>query len=184
VPKRQPIRAGAKEGDDIWVTGTIGDGVLGLLVSTGRLTLGAEAAAHLVGRYRLPEPRLAAGKGIAALAHASMDISDGLVGDLGHIAEESHLKAEIMAAAVPVSAAATEALAEAPELLSEMLSGGDDYEILFTASPRSAPAIARIARRAGTPITRIGRMKRGRGVTVLDRRGRPLDFERTGYRHF
>lgn len=173
-------RAGARPGDDLWVSGTIGDGALGLLALTGRLP----PDPHLADRYRLPRPRLALGQALAGIARACMDVSDGLVGDLGHLARAGGCGAVIEAARVPLSDAARVALAREPALLSRVLTGGDDYELLFAADPADASRVLEAGARAGTEVTRIGRFVAGDAVTVIDAAGAPLALPSRGWSHF
>ncbi len=176
-------RAGARVGDDVWVSGTIGDGALGLRVLRGELP--ADAEGHLARRYRLPQPRLALGQAVAGIAHAGMDVSDGLVQDLGHLCRAGGCGAEIAAADVPLSPAAHALVAADPALLPLLLTGGDDYEVLFTAAPGAAAAVQAAASRAGTPVARIGRMVAGSpGVVLRDAAGGVLDVARGGWSHF
>jgi thiamine-monophosphate kinase len=176
-------RAGARVGDDVWVSGTIGDGALGLRVL--RNGLADDAAGHLARRYRLPQPRLALGQAIAGIVHAGMDVSDGLVQDLGHLCRAAGCGAEIAAPSVPLSPAAHALVAADPALRALILTGGDDYEVLFTADPGAAPAIEAAAARAGTAVARIGRMVAGApAVTVRDAAGAMLDLPRGGWSHF
>uniref|UniRef100_UPI0034E19F6A thiamine-phosphate kinase n=1 Tax=Roseomonas rosulenta TaxID=2748667 RepID=UPI0034E19F6A len=152
APGAELRRAGARPGDDVWVSGTIGDGALGLKVLRGELP--GDAAGHLARRYRLPQPRLALGQAIATLARAGMDVSDGLVQDLGHLCRAAGCGAELAAGAVPLSPAARALVVADPALLPVVLTGGDDYELLFTAAPEAAPAIAGAAERAERKSTR------------------------------
>ncbi|MEO3475435.1 thiamine-phosphate kinase [Roseomonas sp. CAU 1739] len=176
-------RAGAQPGDDVWVSGSIGDGALGLRVLRGDLP--GDVAGHLARRYRLPEPRLALGQGIAGIARAGMDVSDGLVQDLGHLCRAAGCGAVIEAEAVPLSAAARGLIMADPALLTTILSGGDDYELLFAAAPGAATALLDAATQAGVAITRIGRMVAGEPeVAVLGRNGRPINLVRGGWSHF
>lgn len=176
-------RAGARAGDDVWVSGTIGDGALGLRVLRGELP--GDAAGHLAERYRLPQPRLALGQAIAGLARAGMDVSDGLVQDLEHLCRAGGCGAEMAAGAVPLSPAAHALVAADPALLPVVLTGGDDYELLFTAAPEAAPAIAAAAARAATPVVRIGRMVPGAPeVVVRDAAGAALPLAQGGWSHF
>jgi len=176
-------RAGARAGDDVWVSGTIGDGALGLRVLRGEVP--ADAEGHLARRYRLPQPRLALGQAIARIAHAGMDVSDGLVQDLGHLCRAGGCGAEIAAGDVPLSPAARALVAAQPALLPALLTGGDDYEVLFTAAPDAAGAVQAAAARAGTPVARIGRMVAGPPEVVLrDADGAVLDVARGGWSHF
>ena len=178
-------RNGARVGDGVWVSGTIGDGALGLAAARGdSLGMDAGAAAALAERYRLPCPRVTLGARLVGVAHAAMDVSDGLVGDLRHICEASGLGAEIEAARVPLSAAARVALSRAPERLRDILTGGDDYEILFTAPALRDGALAALSGETGTALTRIGTMVAGSGVTVRDAAGNAVETGQGGYRHF
>lgn len=178
-------RNGARAGDGVWVSGTIGDGVLGLAAARGELVgFSADAAAALVDRYHLPRPRVTLGPRLVGMAHAAMDVSDGLVGDLRHICEASGLGAEIEAARVPLSAAAQAVLARIPGRLREILTGGDDYEILFTAPVSRDDALAALSKEAGVALTRIGTMSAGSDVTVRDAAGAPMEAGQGGYRHF
>jgi thiamine-monophosphate kinase len=161
-------RNGARPGDALWVSGTIGDGALGLRVLQGALPPDAALAA----RYRLPQPRLGLGQALVGVASACMDVSDGLVQDLGHICRASGCGAVLHAAQVPLSPGA----AAHPGLLALCLTGGDDYELLFAAPPGAAvpPGATRIgACVAGPPE-----------VTVLDATGAPMRLDRQGWSHF
>jgi thiamine-monophosphate kinase len=179
------LRSNARSGDDIWVSGTIGDAAFGLLVGRGEAAiLDPKSAAWLLGRYRLPAPRVALGRGLIGLAHAAMDISDGLVADLGHICETSGVGAAIEAAKVPLSAAVDMAIAAGLGGIERVLTGGDDYELLFTAAPDKAGAIAGLGRALGLRLTPIGRIIAGDGVRVRSADGQPLPLTGGGYRHF
>ncbi|MBW6396511.1 thiamine-phosphate kinase [Roseomonas sp. HJA6] len=183
APGRAIRRVGARPGDDIWVSGTIGDGALGLRVLRGELP--DDAAGHLARRYRLPEPRLALGQAIAGVIHAGMDVSDGLVQDLGHLCRAAGCGAELDAAAVPLSPAAAALIAGDAALLPAILTGGDDYELLFTAAPTAAAAVQGASRAAAVPVTRIGRMVEGAPeVQVRGADGRVLTLTRGGWSHF
>jgi thiamine-monophosphate kinase len=180
-------RSAARAGDLVYVSGTIGDGWLGLLASRGEgPPLGAEQRAYLIDRYRLPRPRLALGRALAeeGLAGAAIDVSDGLAADLGHVLEASGLSAVVEARALPLSEAGRAALAADPAILPALIGGGDDYEILFTASPERARDIAALSTRLDLPLTRIGRLAGGRGLTVLDDSGEEVPLETKGWTHF
>jgi thiamine-monophosphate kinase len=177
-------RSGARPGDRIYVSGTIGDGALGLKVLRGRLAgIAASQRDALVERYRLPQPRVACGARLVGIAHAAMDISDGLVADLGHIADMSGVAAVVEAASVPLSTAAAAALEIEPEMRDAVLGGGDDYELLFTAPPDAPTSIAALAAELGLPLTAIGRIEAGRGVRVVDAAGAEIALARAGYTH-
>jgi thiamine-monophosphate kinase len=181
---RVPRRGDARAGDDVYVSGTIGDGALGLLAARGALPgLTAAQQRFLLGRYQLPQPRLALGQALAGVVRAAMDISDGLVADLAHIGTTSRLRAVIAWDSVPLSPAARRAVAQDPRLRDRVLGGGDDYELLFTAPKAARSRLASIARRTGIAVTRIGAMQRGSGVRVLDAQGRDVTPKRGGYEH-
>ncbi|GAB4187320.1 MAG: thiamine-phosphate kinase [Thalassobaculales bacterium] len=166
-------RGGARPGDGIYVTGTLGDAALGLKAIRGGIT---DAGGFLAGRYRCPQPRTAVGPALRGIASAMIDVSDGLVADLGHLCAVSGVGAEVEAGLLPLSAAARPHAGD----LAAVLSGGDDYELLFTASDRQPPPAAI----AGIPITRIGRIGGGAGVRVLDSARGLIAVPRGGWRHF
>ena len=179
VPTGRALRRrGAKPGDRLYVSGTIGDGILGLKVLKGELfDLGAAQREALSDRYHLPQPRLALGAALLASGKvtAAMDVSDGLVADVGHIGESSRCGLIIRADRVPLSAGAQEALASDLDLLPVLLSGGDDYELLFTAGAGF---------QAPDSVTEIGEVVSGSGVKVLDRDGAELPMKAGGWQHF
>ena len=179
------LRGGAKPGDTVFVSGTLGDGALGLKVLRGELPkLGAAHRDFLADRYRLPRPRLELGRRLVGIAHAMMDISDGLVGDLGHLCKTSGVGAVVEETRLPLSTAARAAAAADASLLVAPLAGGDDYELLFTASLDASDAIAILARETNVPVTAVGRIEPGSGVSVIDERGAPISVAHRGYRHF
>ena len=188
VPQGRALkRDGAQAGDEIWVSGSLGDAALGLMALRGGLpTLLPAHRRVLVERYRLPSPRTTLGRVLAAegLASAAIDVSDGLAADLQHICEASGLGAEVDSARIPQSAATMATVSAAPELLAEVLSGGDDYEILFTAAPEKRDAIEALGERLKLPLTRIGRMTAARDMRIVGSDGAPLALARLGYRHF
>lgn len=161
-------RSTAKAGDDLWVTGTVGDGALGLLVARGKLQ-----GAALERRYRLPEPRTALGTRLVGIAHAAADVSDGLLADIGHIARASKLGFTLDRALVPLSPDARRAVGSDPKLWANILGGGDDYELVLAVPPRNRAKLEAAARRAGVAVTRIGRFTRARETPPL-----------RGYTHF
>jgi thiamine-monophosphate kinase len=175
-------RRGARIGDEIWVSGSIGDAALGLRVLQGKLP--ADAEGHLARRYRLPEPRLALGQALRGVARAAMDVSDGLVQDLGHLCRAAGLGAEIIADAVPLSPAGRAALAADPALLPLILTGGDDYELLFAAASEDAKAVQAASIKAGVPVARLGRFIAGEGVVVRDASGAAITLPQGGWSHF
>jgi thiamine-monophosphate kinase len=170
-------RAAAREGDQLWVSGTIGDGALGLLAARRHLQ-----SPGLERRYRLPQPRTALGPRLVGIANATADVSDGLLADAGHIAAASRLGVVIERDAVPLSAAARRAVGADPSLWSLVLGGGDDYELVMAVPARRQAALHAAARTAGTPVTRIGTFTKGKGVR-LTVAGRASEAPRAGYVH-
>ena len=183
TPKDSAIlRSGARAGDVVYVSGSIGDSALGLACLMGELNLPPEHAVALADRYHLPRPRVDVGWALRGIATAGLDISDGLVADLGHMADASRHCITIERDAVPLSVSARAAVATDPKLWEKILAGGDDYEIAFAAAEAHAAEIARIARETGVALTAIGRVTAGTGVSVTAG-GRPLALSSTGYRH-
>jgi thiamine-monophosphate kinase len=174
------LRGGAKPGDDVWVSGTLGDAALGLKVLRGELDPVGPTRAALIERYRLPQPRLALGQALRGIASAAIDISDGLVADLGHILEVSGVGAELWADALPLSAAAR----DLPGAREAALSGGDDYELLFTAPAGRRAAIEALSSQLDLPLTRIGAIQAGPDLQVLDEAGREIPISKAGWQHF
>ena len=178
-------RSGAGVGDDVYVSGTVGDATLGLRAVRGGLAaLSPDDRAVLAERFRLPEPRLALGAALVGTATCAIDGSDGLVADLGHICEESGVAARIEAASVPLSEPAQHALEMGEAAVADLVTGGDDYELLFCAPPAERSAMGALGRRLDLPLTRIGVIERGEGVTVVDADGQPLKLCHAGYTHF
>lgn len=168
-------RNGARPGDGLWVSGTIGDGALGLLAARGEI---ADPGGYLSDRYRLPRPRLALGLAAVGLAHAAMDVSDGLVQDCGHLCRASGLACVIEAGTVPLSPPA-----RAAGRLATCLTGGDDYELLFALPPEARAALQAAAGEVG--LTRIGTFQTGTPeVQVLGPDGATLALGRPGWSHF
>jgi thiamine-monophosphate kinase len=178
-------RSGAQPGDDVWVSGTIGDAYLGLLVLRGGLPeLPADARTALARCYQLPEPRTTLGPRLAGIAHAMQDVSDGLLADLGHICEASGVSGSVELPALPLSLAARQAVTADPSLAVQLATGGDDYELLFTAPATAAPALSQLAAAVNIPITRVGTIEPGRGLRLLDAGGHEVPVGEHGYRHF
>ncbi|ROR34969.1 thiamine-phosphate kinase [Inmirania thermothiophila] len=179
VPAGQALRrCGARPGDDVWVSGTLGDAALGLAAATGRLELPAAVAAALRARLDRPRPRLALGRRLRGLARACIDVSDGLVADLGHVCRASGVGARIERAALPLSPAAQAALAAGGDPAAPLV-GGDDYELLFTAPPWAAAAVAGLGE-----VARIGTVEAGAGVRIVEPDGSERRLEAGGWDHF
>lgn len=180
---RGPVRrSGAAPGDDVWVSGTIGDGWLGLQAAKGGFDNLSEADhAVLAARYRVPEPPpLAFAELVARFATASIDVSDGLIADSGHVAESSSVRIVVRAGDVPVGAMGRIFLDGPEGDIGALLTGGDDCQTLFTAPSGHREAIEA----SGQVVTRIGQVERGAGVHVLSASGAPLALDSTGWRHF
>lgn len=179
-------RNGARAGDLLYVSGTIGDAALALHLKLGQVFgIDPEIRAALNRRLDLPSPRVGLGPRLVGIATAALDVSDGLVQDVGHIARASGVAIEIAAAELPLSPGAAEVIGEeGPELFLDCLSGGDDYELAFTAPAGRAAEVAAAAAAAGVAVTCIGRVAAGQGVTVRDRQGDLIELARPGYRHF
>jgi thiamine-monophosphate kinase len=223
VPRGEALkRSGAKADDDLWVSGTLGDAALGLRVLQGTLDAPEDsdapddpealdaARAYLIERYRLPRPRLALGAALRRLAHAAIDVSDGLIADLGHVLEASNLGAEVRAdllplspaarffadvdagvpslpnapAAVPSSPGAREAAQASAGVFQAALGGGDDYELLFTAPEARRREIEDLSQQLDLPLTRIGRLVAGDSCRVIDAAGEEVAVLDKGWRHF
>ena len=184
---REIRRNGAQAGDKIWVSGTIGDAYLGLKVLRGDddlVGLGPVFAETLAARYRVPEPRCVLGPNLIGIAHAMIDISDGLVADLGHICETSGVAATLALDKLPLSKAALLVLVEGWTNLGALATGGDDYELLFTAPVEADDEITSLSQGLGLRITEIGVIEQGEGVRLIDAAGAELLIDKSGWRHF
>jgi len=196
VPCGGMVRRGtARPGDLIYVSGTIGDSALGLLLASNDArsqswTLDAEARAFLLSRYRRPQPRTRLAATIRNVASAGMDISDGLVIDAGRLCRASGVSATIHADRVPLSPAAQACLVADSDCLETILTGGDDYELLMTVAPENSKALAQAAGKAGIPLHHIGGIicasdqTGDSAVRVIGSDGKPLSLSRPGYTHF
>jgi len=178
-------RDGARVGDAVYVSGSLGDAALALRAMRGEVAIDAADLPALRARLEQPTPRVALGRALAALApdqvHSAIDLSDGLAGDLGHILQASGVGAEIELAALPICAALA---AQSPAMQAACaLGGGDDYELCFTAAPEAADRIDALARDAGVPVTRIGRIVAGSGVRWTAQ-GQAVEVAVHGYDHF
>jgi thiamine-monophosphate kinase len=178
-------RRGARPGDRIWVSGTIGDAFLGLQVLRGCYpTLAPADRAALVARFQLPQPRTELGPRLTGIAHAMCDVSDGLLADLGHICEASGAGATVALSVLPQSPAVQRMVAAEPDLPARLATGGDDYELLFAAPHEADEEIGRLAAELGLPITPIGTIEEGAGVRLVDASGNIIPIAAAGYRHF
>jgi len=187
TPSGRMVQRGAAEpGDRLLVTGTIGDARLGLRLARGEIVgLSYQDATLLQDRYRLPEPRLSIRSPLHSLAHSAADVSDGLIADAGHIAEASGVGVEIELDRLPLSDASRRWLAGAEDpagALVDLATGGDDYEVICTASPEHAAELVAAVEALGLPLTDVGVMTPAAGLRVLAG-GREVAVGRTGYRH-
>lgn len=173
-------RDGAQVGDDIWVTGTLGDAAAALW----QWRTSAVADPWLRARLDRPTPRVATGQALRGRAHAAIDVSDGLLADLAHVCRASGVGAEVEAQALPASGALVAAYPDAAARRILQASGGDDYELCFTAPPQRHADIVAAAAASGTAATRIGRVAAGSGVRLLDADGRVLRLPGNGFEHF
>ena len=180
------LRGGARPGDDVYVSGTLGDAALALAVLQGTAHLADADFATARARLEMPEPRVALGERLRGVATAAIDISDGLTGDLQHILDSSGAGATIDLARIPRSRGLDAMLAGSARDtgLACLLGGGDDYELCFTAAAASREAIAAIARDVGVPLARIGSITPARGLVVRDERGVPLPTLPRSFDHF
>lgn len=187
-PGKMVRRHGAKPGDLVVVTGTIGDAALGLdVLKQGTATRGADAAAKemLIGRYRVPQPRIALASAVREHAHAAIDVSDGLAGDLAKLCSASGVSAVIDAARIPLSAAAAALVAGGTVGIEAIVAGGDDYEVLCAIPQNRLEAFAQAADIAGIAVTAIGTITAGKPVPkFLDAAGRDIVLPRLSYSHF
>jgi thiamine-monophosphate kinase len=182
----QPLRRDvARVGDDIWVSGDLGGAALGLAHLQGEIQLNDSEAAACLTRLHRPEPRVALGQALAQLPHvAAIDISDGLLADLGHILEQSDVGADIELARLPAHAAVAARLSDSALARRCLLAGGDDYELCFTAPPQDAAAIMAAGMDADVALSRIGRISALSGLRVVGADGLPLKIEERGFDHF
>jgi thiamine-monophosphate kinase len=176
-------RDGAKVGDDIWVSGQLGDAAAAVAHRRGELTLEPPVFDRCRIRLDWPTPRVALGLELSALAHSAIDVSDGLLGDLAHICERSGVGAKVEYSAVPCSAD-LRSLRDHARGMRAILAGGDDYELCFTAAPERAAGIEALSTTLDIALTRIGRIVEGNAVTVFDAAGRPLSVKDKGFDHF
>lgn len=185
VPQGRMVpRTGARPDDLLYVSGTIGDAALGLLERQGKIEAG-QSAGHLVARYLVPEPRNGLAHALCDHAHAAMDISDGLMGDLAKMLRVSGVTAEIQVPDIPLSAAAAATLGSNEVLLVQALSGGDDYEILASIPANQAQLFEAKAAAAGVAVTPIGRVKAGHGEPIFHlSEGRQLSTSGGAFSHF
>jgi len=182
-PGQALLRSGAQVGDDVWISGTLGDARLALEVFRGQLQLSGEAFEQARRAMECPQPRVALGLALRGVATSAIDLSDGLLGDIGHVLRRSGVGAQLRLADLPRSALMAEQQDEVQALC--LLTGGDDYELLFTAPPSRRDAVRAAAQETATPVTLVGGLCTGDGVQVLGAGGVPLDLSgRQAFDHF
>jgi thiamine-monophosphate kinase len=188
VPAGKALRRdGAKVGDDIWISGTLGDAALGLAHLKNKLhskfNLDDGYIEYCLDALHRPQPRVALGLALVDLAHSAIDISDGLLSDLGHILSASKVGATIQLSKLPCSLFISKHLNE-KQIQQCILAGGDDYELCFTAPQKNRSAIKKISEELHLPIALAGNIHAGAGLVVLDENKQKVILEKTGYDHF
>jgi thiamine-monophosphate kinase len=176
-------RSGARVGDDIWISGKLGDAALALLHERHQIKLEPDEFAECLNSLLLPVARVDLGQRLVGLANSAIDISDGLLADLGHILERSNVAATISLEEVNCSVILKKYFSQ-PQVINCMLAGGDDYELCFTVPKERRSKIDKISQETGIPLTRIGKIIMGEGLVVLDSTEKPIMLETTGYDHF
>ena len=176
-------RDGARVGDDIWVSGHVGEAAAAVAHLRGEITLHGSLLAHCLARLERPAPRVALGRMLIGVANSAIDISDGLIADLGHICDRSAVGAAIEFAAIPCSAELFP-LREQALVTRAILTGGDDYELCFTAVAARRSAIEALSGQAGLALTRIGSIVAGKGVVVMNQGRKPMSVKDGGFDHF
>jgi thiamine-monophosphate kinase len=178
-------RRGAKPGDIVFVTGTIGDAAAGLSFLAGQTKASFTATeSALIQRYRLPEPRVAFGQKIRGIATAALDVSDGLVADLEHIADASRVRMTVGIAMIPLSDHRRRTSGTSESEIVAAATGGDDYEIAFTAPADKRAIIQKLAEETRTPVSELGLVKAGEGVSLIGDDGSEIAILHKGYKHF
>ncbi|AWZ00763.1 thiamine-monophosphate kinase [Rhodobiaceae bacterium] len=186
VPSGRAVtRSGAAPGDDLWVTGTIGDAALGLLVAQGEYAgTEPEDRDYLISRYRIPQPPVAFGKQLSGFASAALDVSDGLLADLDHLCAASQVGARLDRSAIPLSPVFKKCTTSTEERWGLVYGGGDDYQILFAAPREKQERVVDLARAANVQVSCIGCLTEAQDVVVLDEAGQSIDVAPAGFSHF
>ena len=187
VPAGQALRrSGARPGDEVYVSGRLGDAALAVAHHRGRVALAREELERCEAALSRPTPRVALGERLRGLATAAIDLSDGLVGDLGHIATASRVRATVEVAAVPRSPAVDRRLAGAERTLALecLVAGGDDYELCFTAPAAAAAKLRSVSADVGVALTRVGAIAPGSDLVILDEQGNALETAPRAFDHF
>jgi thiamine-monophosphate kinase len=184
VPRGQALRRdGARVDEDVWVSGALGEAAAAVAERNGRLPLPAGVKESCLARLDRPTPRIALGTALRGLASAAIDVSDGLLGDLGHICERSRVGAVVAVEDLPC-AAGLQPLRHHEAMMRALAAGGDDYELCFTAAPSRRADLETLSGRLGLALTRVGRIVAGSAVRLEDGQGRPIDLQGHGFDHF
>lgn len=176
------LRSGARAGDDLYVSGSLGDARLALEAFRGSVSLSGEDFETARRAMECPQPRVALGQALRGLAHSAIDVSDGFVGDLGHVLARSGLGATVQADTLPRGPALARQAPELQRLCT--LSGGDDYELIFSAPPAARAAVLAASAASATPVTRVGRLEAEPGLRLLDAQGQLIDWRVASFDHF
>jgi len=185
VPAGQALRrCGARKGDVVWVSGALGEAAIGLRHLRGEWPLPQAERIHCVARLELPQPRVRLGLALRGIAHAAIDVSDGLLADLGHLAECSKVRAVLRWQQLPLPASPARHGGDIDALRAAVLAGGDDYELCFTAPGDATGAVQALAQRLSLRLTVVGHIEEGEGVAVYDADGAPLQLPVRGFDHF
>ena len=177
-------RSGAKEGDFIFVSGTVGDSALGLISIKKELKIPKKDREFLIQKYFLPEPRISLGEKLLTIASSAIDVSDGLAQDINHICMSSGIGAQLFFSKLPISSSAKLLLKNYPKFKKKILNGGDDYEIVFTASSELEKKIETLSKKTRIKITKIGVMTRAKRFKILDHQNHEIKIKHLGYQHF
>ena len=177
-------RSGAKEGDSIFVSGTVGDSALGLVSIKKELKIPKKDREFLIQKYFLPEPRISLGEKLLTIASSAIDVSDGLAQDINHICVSSGIGAQLFFSKLPISSSAKLLLKNYPKFKKKILNGGDDYEIVFTASSELEKKIETLSKKTRIKITKIGVMTRVKRFKILDHQNHEIKIKHLGYQHF
>ncbi len=183
-PGQALLRAGAKPGDHIYVTGSLGDATLALQLLAGKIPANAADYPELIAHLNRPLPCIAEGRALRGIASCAIDISDGLLADLQHILDASDCGAEIIQDNLPFSSAARQLLSHRPEMWRRLISGGDDYQLCFCVTPEKIPRLKQTAQQHDFQFTEIGRVCEGSELRCLDAAGEAVDISTRGYTHF
>ena len=182
-PGKELYRHGAMPGNEVYISGYLGDGAAGLIATDDSVEMSSSDRQYLLDRFYSPTPRFEVSRLLRDIATSAIDVSDGLVADAGHIAKASGVRIELDANKLPISSHVN-SLLKPSEALNAALSGGDDYELCVTVPEGQASDIKSIQRQTGVMMTKIGRVVVGEGVLCLDQQGRKIELSQAGYQHF